>query len=198
MIAPSDEGWVGNWSPGIGDPSIVGWFTVVAYFAAAYLCFRARRRVPAAPARFWKLIALVLVALGINKQLDVQSLLTELARISAHEQGWYEERRAVQRAFILGVAAVAACAAALLALSVYRQGRPARVAAAGMAFICGYVVIRAASFHHVDQLIGSSIVGVRLNWLFELTGIGVVAVGASGVRAPAPQRRMVATRSARS
>src|ERR1041384_5677187 len=30
-----------RWRPGIGDPTFIGWFTVVAYFATAYLCWRA-------------------------------------------------------------------------------------------------------------------------------------------------------------
>src|SRR5262245_10532966 len=34
------RGWVGNWSPGIGDPSVVGWVTVVLYFFAALICLR--------------------------------------------------------------------------------------------------------------------------------------------------------------
>ncbi len=39
---PYGNGWVGNWSPGIGDPTFVGWFTVVAYFDAALACWKAR------------------------------------------------------------------------------------------------------------------------------------------------------------
>src|SRR4051812_4569456 len=33
----------GRWHPGIGDPGVVGWLTVVAYFAAAGLAYRALR-----------------------------------------------------------------------------------------------------------------------------------------------------------
>src|SRR5512135_3492115 len=58
-----------HWEPGIGD------LTVVAYFLAAWLCWRAARRsrVSAQSWRggggFWALFTVALVFLGFNKQL---------------------------------------------------------------------------------------------------------------------------------
>ena len=76
------QGWIGHWSPGIGDPSVMGWVTVALYLVAAWLCFLCSRRsrVLARRAsgarwepRLWGLFALFLLALGVNKQLDLQS-----------------------------------------------------------------------------------------------------------------------------
>jgi len=36
------------------------------------------------------------LALGINKQLDLQTALTEAGRVLARYQGWYEQRQFVQ------------------------------------------------------------------------------------------------------
>lgn len=36
-------GWIGAWAPGIGDPNVMGWITVVAYLSVAYLCFAVHR-----------------------------------------------------------------------------------------------------------------------------------------------------------
>ena len=77
----------GRWRPGIGDPTFLGWVTVAAYFAAALACGRAwrlDRRARLAGDRsssptFWLILSLLLAFLGINKQLDLQSLLTHLA-----------------------------------------------------------------------------------------------------------------------
>src|SRR6516162_9395429 len=44
----SGGGWVGDWSPGIGDPTFAGWLTAFAYLGAAALCFRNERRLRAA------------------------------------------------------------------------------------------------------------------------------------------------------
>lgn len=194
-----------QWSPAIGDPSAMGWITVLAYFATAWLCLRAiqaekqgpprpllatmaalfrvmrkhwpRPPLPARRAALWLLLALGMLALGINKQLDLQTLLTELAKYLAHSGGWYEQRRGLQVAFIAVVALVGAGGLALLAWLTRGQLRDFRLVLFGLTWIVGYVVVRAASFHHVDLLIHHEILGVRLNWLFELGGIAIMAAG---------------------
>jgi hypothetical protein len=50
----SNRRLIGDWAPGIGDPSLVGWLTAVLYLVAALLCLRAARRIGASappPAR---------------------------------------------------------------------------------------------------------------------------------------------------
>jgi hypothetical protein len=214
LASPADDGWIGDWSPGLGDPTIIGWLTVVAYLAGAYLCLlafkierfrrqrpaeglaayldalhwlrrgligRHRREVPAVervPA-LWAGLSLMLLLLGINKQLDLQSLLTELGRIAARDQGWYEGRRAVQVAFILLL--VAAGAWGLRALWLFSRGHLAqlRLALIGALGLVCFVAIRAASFHHVDLLIGTEIAGIDLNAWLENGAIGCIAFGAA-------------------
>ena len=46
----------------------------------------------------------------------------------------------------------------------------------GLGFVCLFVLVRAASFHHVDILLGTWIFGVKMNWLLELPGPILVAV----------------------
>ena len=50
--------------------------------------------------RAWRFIAMLFLVLGINKQLDLQTALTEAGRILAHLQGSYEQRRFIHTAFI--------------------------------------------------------------------------------------------------
>ena len=100
----------GRWEPGIGDPTVAGWLTVVGYGFAAWACWRVytgragapRARPPAAdsPTRFWLLLTIAMALLGINKQLDLQSALSQWARDIAIYDGWWDQRRAVQAAFI--------------------------------------------------------------------------------------------------
>ncbi len=178
----------GGWSPGIGDPTPMGWLTVVAYFAAAHACHRAHRRSRAASsrgatsesrvARLWVGLAALLFALGVNKQLDLQSLLTAIGRELAYADGWYEERRKVQRIFVLGVAAtVAGAGIGLFALA---RGQLTRLSPAlgGALFLLAFVLVRASSFHHVDALIATDLCGLRLNWIFELGGIAFIGLSA--------------------
>lgn len=195
-----------EWSPGIGDPTVMGWLTVVAYFVCAWLCLRAfksekrgpdrpyRQAIPAllrvlrkhwpsppAPARraaLWLVLAFVLGALGINKQLDLQTLFTEIGRSMAFEGGWYESRRVVQAIFIAMVLGFGTLGVALLWWLTRGQLRDFRLTLFGFAVLVAFVVVRAASFHHMDLIIGADIAGVRVNWILELGGIGMVAAGA--------------------
>jgi hypothetical protein len=92
-----------NWSPKIGDPTIGGWLTVVLYILAAGSCWISARElvledIGSNERRAWLAISALFLALGINKQLDLQSALTEAGRVLAHYQGWFEQRQLVQLA----------------------------------------------------------------------------------------------------
>ena len=183
VTAPDGAGWIGRWSPGIGDPTPAGWLTTLAYFVAAWSCWAAARnlrpefRVTAALRREWRLwpaLALLLAGLGLNKQLDLQSAVTELGRMLARSGGWYGDRRAVQVAFVALVALAGLGAAALSLWAVRRTAPPVRLAVAGACALVAFVVARAASFHHADVVISHEVIGLRLGSLVELAAIGVI------------------------
>lgn len=169
-----------RWTPGIGDPTPLGWFTVVAYLAAAVACAMAARRGAADPGaqRLWNILAVVLLALGINKQLDLQTFMTQVGRDMSHHFGWWERRREIQAAFIFAIAGSGALTILLLWRSVATLQRNIRLALAGLIFVFTYVVIRAASFHHVDVFIHSRLFGVKWNWILELSGLFVILFAA--------------------
>jgi len=172
-----------GWHAGIGDPTILGWVTVVAYFIASILAFRAAKASASRPGNrqiFWSLLTVLLVLLGINKQLDLQTWLTITARKLAIFEGWYERRRTLQLAFIVFVAVCGLIGFRSMWKLVRQQTRELWWALAGLFFLIVFVVIRAASFHHIDQFLKYDIGGFRMNWIFELGGICMVARGAYG------------------
>ncbi|HLV66145.1 MAG TPA: hypothetical protein VKY73_10045 [Polyangiaceae bacterium] len=181
------DGWIGSWSPGIGDPTFGGWLTVVLYLAAAVVCVALSRsaRVPARERTIWLGLAAGLAFLGVNKQLDLQSALTEIGRILAKGQNWYEHRHEVQRFFVEVIALVAVVTALVLAFVIRRMPRPTQLAVVGACLLLGFVVIRAASFHHVDRLIGMEWLGVRANWVLEIGGLACI-LAAALFRRPRP------------
>jgi len=166
----------GRWHPGIGDPTPIGWITVWAYAGACGLCFVCARRLR--PPVFWWAMTLTLLFLGINKQLDLQTWLTELGRDLAKHDGWYERRHDIQVAFIGGMGLFFTLLAATVGLALKGYWRPYLRVWGGMALLMFFIVVRAASFHHVDQLLMSDMGGLRMNWVFELGGLGLVASGA--------------------
>jgi hypothetical protein len=223
-----EDGWIGTWSPGIGDPNFAGWLTVVAYLFAAVLCWLVYRRLPRSKHKglpgkilvlapiplvlfggrkqvaglpmlvrvraLWLGFALSLLCLGINKQLDLQTALTEVGRILARDEGWYVVHRQVQMVFIGGVLLVGVWLLRTVALLALGNVTQMRSVLAGMVFLACFVTIRAASFHHIDQLIGMNLAGLKVNWILELGGIGLVIHGAwTALHRPPLARKVQAT-----
>ena len=170
-----------RWSPKIGDPTVLAWFTVAAYTLCAFLGLAVvmRHKTTKRGLAFWLLLTVLMAFLAVNKELDLQSALTATGRCIAKAQGWYSDRRTFQRSFIFGLIA-SICV--LLAMAVYvlrSEMRRSGIALLGLAFVCGFVAVRAVGFHHVDLLIKQSYFGIRMNGLLELTGLALIAVNAA-------------------
>ena len=180
----------GRWQPGIGDPTAMGWATVATYAVAAGLCGVCARREADSGARarvFWLALALVMLLLGINKELDLQSWLTQTGRDFAIAQGWYASRRLVQQAFVAALALGGAVVLSWLYFAFRDLGGAARLAMLGLVLLTVFVVVRAASFHHVDAMLRLELHGVRINWILELGGISVIVAGTvARLRTPRP------------
>ena len=181
----------GRWQPGIGDPTVMGWVTVLCYATVTGLAMWAwiSRRIAsdrhhATPsearnqvmmARLWMLCTVLLAALGVNKQLDLQSWFTQMLRDISVRGGWYEDRRKYQVEFVIGLFVFGVAGTLLLAYWLRHIFRRAAVALAGIGLLLCFVVIRAASYHYVDRLL--MIGPIRLNWVFEIGGIALIAFG---------------------
>ncbi len=98
-----------NWTPAIGDPTLIGWFITIAYFISALFTARVYLAahnlfIPSLIKKqqfFWLLLTCTLLFLGINKQLDLHNLFTAMGRYYAKKQDWYQQRRAIQKEFII-------------------------------------------------------------------------------------------------
>ena len=177
MSVWSFEYLMGRWRPTIGDPSFMGWFTVGSYFACAILSFILTLTNQQADRRyflFWSMIGLLMVILGINKQLDLQSLFTEVGRQVARAQGWMDQRRIVQFWFIVAFGTTAI--AAFLSFARIRRDlfRRFMLAFTGLFFLLSFIIIRATGFHHFDEMLGFRLFGAKMNWVLELTGIYLI------------------------
>jgi hypothetical protein len=160
----------------------MGWFTVGAYMACAVLAFWAARPRPGndrRPVFLWACVGLLMVLLAINKQLDLQTLLTEIGRQIARHQGWMEQRRSVQFWFIVGFSLLAAAGFLGFAFFMRNWFRRFMLAFIGLFVLLSFIIIRAASFHHVDQFLDVRILHLRMNWILELSGIFIVLAAAA-------------------
>ena len=177
----------------VGEADFADWLTVAAYMLTALLAGRAggkawlsrqtRDRV------FWTITAVLLCFLGVNELLDLQTLLTDLGRVHARAYGWYEQHRQVQYVFVI-VLGFVALAAGLGMLWLTRRTHPAvRLALVGLVFIGLFVFLRAASFHHLDDLLGQDALVFSWGTLQELAGIAIVALAAQRYVRRGPARR---------
>jgi len=168
---------MGQWHPTIGDPSFMGWFTVGSYFGCAILgaimVFVNRKR-DREFLLFWSTISLLMILLGINKQLDLQSLFTEVGRQIARAQGWIDYRRTVQFWFIVVFGTTVMGAFLLFVIMMKDLFRRFTLAFSGLFFLLGFIIIRASSFHHFDEILGFRVFELKMNWVLELAGIYLI------------------------
>jgi membrane-associated PAP2 superfamily phosphatase len=137
----------------------------------------------------WLLITVTMVLLGLNKQLDLQTLLIQEVRDRAYKHGWYNDRRRYQVDFILVVTAAAVLFGIGLSLRLRRVLRRVFVAVAGLGMLVVFVLIRASSFHYVDRAL--SLGGrFKVNAILELGGIGLI-IGAA-LQWQAAEQRLLA------
>ena len=167
----------------IHDQGPLAWFVVAGYFVGAFLAFRAGSIALDRERSLWLGTAVVLVLLGINKQLDLQTGLTMIGKAVAHREGWYDHwRRPVQALFLLSIAAAVAGFAIFLSRWLRGAAASAKVAAIGLLILLAFIFARAASFHHLDQWVTISVAGMRSGWWLELLGIAVIGGAAIAYR----------------
>lgn len=169
----------GRWHAGLGDNSAQGWLTVALYAlacaGAATLAQRERRE--GVFADFWLALALLLLALGVNKQLDLQSGFTEVLRDLALGQGWYGNRRVGQVAFIGLMAVLGVCAAIGLGRRWPGLWLMHPLTCAGGVGLGVFVLVRAASFHQVDALLHVRLGPLSGNGAMEMGALALILAG---------------------
>lgn len=177
----------GRWHLGIGDPTMWGWLTVAVYLLAVARCYvKAKRdRAAGAPYQFWLYLGVFLLLLSINKQLDLQTWVSQTLRDLSLAHGWYEQRRMLQLAFVISVGSVMLVLLITLRIYLWNLWRSYKLVWSGLILLCAFILIRAASFHHVDILIRQTLLGLELNVLLENLALVLIILGTFFHRQPA-------------
>ena len=171
----------------LGDRDVVGIVTTLAYLAAFVACFvvmrqAAPRTVNATMHRwFWFVVGGVELLLGLNKQADLQIALTRSLRAWARSGGWYHNRRQLQFAFCVVVTIAVVIALIVAWRKVRTWPAPYWVALLAIALQMLYVLIRIASFHHLDALLSMDWSHLKLSWMIELFGVVLCLLAAMAV-----------------
>lgn len=173
-----------SWAPGLHDTDGLGIVLSVLYAAATVLvaavAIRGAFPGPDGPRQrwLWGLSAGALLLLTVNKQMDLQSLITDTGRCMARLQGWYDERRTIQREAVIALIALGAVVLVALPLVFRRALRGSLLLVAGLVALTVFVMIRAISFHDADHWLGTELASVKLHRLIEMLAIGLVLAAA--------------------
>jgi len=172
-----------------GHLTVLGWTNFALYLVAALLAFRAAfvsSRLPwsSETGRVWVWLGVILAMLGLNKQLDLQTLLIKLGRQIAGKENLSANRAELHvlffLGFILGIIALFVAVRFRLPGHIGRFGRQLPLAAVGCVLVCAYIVIRAASIDRVDLMLGFDFERIPFLWLLEAGGLLLIITQALG------------------
>lgn len=169
----------------IGDPSLLGWLTVGLYLICLTLCcLNLLQSLQATTNRplliwFWGGIAILMLFMGFNKQLDLQSWFTAVGRHLATSQGWYADRRLFQAIFVLVFTALACGVGTFVLFAFRRVLRQNLLALAGILTLSVFVLVQAASFHHVSFFPKGHLTRMLVHCVLEVGGILLICTAAA-------------------
>jgi len=156
---------VGNyWEFQANDDTRGGWLAVLLYLILAILCWRevakfrrssgADNSGRALSRHFWVALSLFVTALGVNKQLDFQTLMLQLGREAATSEGIIEYKQWINWAFLAIVGSAGVIAAGYMWTLFRRAVFSERLVLVGTAMLGGFIFFRTASINHVDLIVG--------------------------------------------
>lgn len=175
------------WTPAAGSPPLGG-LLVAAMQLVAVACAAAaaRRAAPGRGRRCWIVIAGLVAALALARQLDLQVAISAAGRCHAELAGWYAGRRMLQGGLV--AACLVAMATAILAARTLVRGATPGVglAAVGVILVAGHGAIRAVDLHQIDALLSRGLGGggldLTLNRLAAAAGLALICLGALRAR----------------
>ena len=176
-----------NWHAGVSrlhNPMLM--FTTLCYLFSAFICHQAGKtekshkhpKVSQRVSRFWKTVTILLVVFGMTELLDIQLFLTHVVRQISKAYGWYHQRAPFQKG-VVWISIVMAFAAFVYISILFRRILWKKVPALfGIVFLCGFIAVRAVSYHQVDSFLNDQVGGIQLNWIFELIALFSICITA--------------------
>lgn len=140
-----------TWLSKSGDTTMWSWIITVMYVLAIILSFYLARTIKAENDRhfLWVWLSVFLLAMGLNKQLDVQILISMTGKYLAWNLNIYQYGRLLQKILALGILLGTAAFAILIFQKTRSILHKEKLSLTGFAILILFTLIRVGSISHI-------------------------------------------------
>lgn len=171
----------GYWKVEKGDSSVMGWFITCYYLFVFILSFYLIKKI--APhiknkkyLWFWYGVIILIMMIGINKQLDIQMLLADYARLYAKMSGIFQNRKPFQHKIISLLATIGISIFFILIYKLWHAPKITWFALIGFSILFSFPLIRLVSLHRIESLLYVSVLSIKVVDVLEIIGISIVFI----------------------
>ncbi len=167
----------GYWKDKRGDYSFSGWIITFLYvfcFCVLLVFIFKTSFANTVDRVVWCTICGVILLFAINKQLDLQMLITDIARTAAKEYQFYDVRKPFQIRIISLFASLGFSTFILLLYLLRKSHRSIFLAMGGMICLFSFLVLRLISYHKIEVILNRSIGAFNLFGGIEVFGIFLI------------------------
>ncbi|MCH2208677.1 MAG: hypothetical protein MK132_22790 [Lentisphaerales bacterium] len=139
-----------RWSLQVGDPTVSGWLITAAYIFVGLMSFKVfsgSKGYDLQEYKVWFYLALMFFGLGMNKQLDLQTIISDVGRWVATRLNLMEYRHLFKRAFIFGLFVSLVSFVWYYRIPLKSFIKKYRIVGFGSALVIFFIFARALSFH---------------------------------------------------
>ncbi len=163
----------GMWKDKRGDDSFSGWVVTLCYIFCSLFLLYFLLRLPVVPRGervFWYVVCAAVVFLAINKQLDLQMLVTDILRTAAREYQVYAVRKPFQIRVVSLFASLGLSFLLLLLYVLRNFHKSLYLAMTGVSCLFSFLVLRLISYHGIDAVFSRKIASFTLFEIMEIVG----------------------------
>ena len=171
----------GYWIDDRGDPTLIGWFITLFYFFVFATSFYLLKKTTLNISNknymwFWYGVTILIFLLGVNKQLDIQMLFADFARLYAKVSGIFENRKPFQQKIISFLATIGISIFTFMIYKFWNAPKRMWLALTGFCILFSFPLIRLVSLHRIESLLSISVLSVKVVDVIEIMGITIVLI----------------------
>jgi hypothetical protein len=168
------DAWMDIW----GDPWLSGSIFMVSYGVTALLIFKVAGQATARERLYWRLCGSLFLFQVVNTNLDLHALIWTIGRCLSHAQGWYDHRKEVQVAILIGLALLVAIILLIMFFAFFRNIFRNILLTLGVTITIGFTLVKGISYHGLADFYGKPVGPFYVADFIEFSGILLAFIAA--------------------